>query len=201
MATGFTYYLTENDNVPLKHFAMKCARGFGPMIHMRDYDMDGPIPDDLGFDNSYHLEGIARAQDKITELTSMTKGEYIHQAQQKIQDSITEYEKGKKNSQIVSKRLIDMIQQVSTWVPPSPEHEGLKQFMLDQLTSTLDMEVDESWWTEQIEQAKNTDLTQRYEHELSVAKRDLQYHTEKAAEDDKHKEWAINWVRQLQASL
>lgn len=95
----------------------------------------------------------------------------------------------------VAQRYRDMLGKARAWVPPTPEHEGLKDLMVEQLTKSL--EFDHHEWDEP------DPLSPEDWHEEQVRKAawDIDYHTK---EDRKARERArdrTRWIQALRESL
>lgn len=43
MPTGYTSIIDDNENVTFKEYALRCARGFGALMHLRDESLDKEI--------------------------------------------------------------------------------------------------------------------------------------------------------------
>ena len=97
-----------------------------------------------------------------------------------------------------NKRLDDMGAQVQSWIPPTPDHQGLKDFMLQQISvSRNKLDYSEASLVE----AKEKSALAYYIAAVSGAARDIIYHT---AENDKEVGRVndrMEWVRKLRASI
>ena len=132
MPTGYTQELTEKD-VPLERFVLTCAKAF--ISRMKE--MSGPIPKQFKPSDYYEKE-IRQVMAKLTSLKAMS-------AKQAQAESDKDYEKAQKDREryvqevtALSERLMAMRAQVAGWQPPTNDHQGLKDFMIQQLCDTLD---------------------------------------------------------------
>ena len=198
MPTGYTAKIEDGSIKSAKDFLMLCARAFGACIEMRDEPLSKPIPEDFKPDD-YYLNEIKEAEKRLENILSLTTDEA-----QRIIDE--EYEK---NQRVYAKCLEEAKQKtqkyntirsaIDKWQPPTPEHEGLKRFALEQ----IDMSND-GW------------ANSYYEKEAQMPKADvaewLQVHIESGREslENAKKRWQAelenvanknNWVGALRESL
>src|SRR5690349_5311636 len=130
MPTGYTADLTKETT--FKEFALRCARGMGALILMRDDPMDAPIPDEFQADN-YYVEALEDAQSDLSRVGEMT-----------VDDAAEELKRHNKKQEELRADLLEksvsqreiydrMVQLVESWKAPTANHEGMKKFMLEQL--------------------------------------------------------------------
>jgi len=115
----------------LREFTLRCARAFGACVEQRDDDVN--VFPKMPKLNTHHLDAEKRARARFEELRMMT-----YEAAKALFDAETaEYEKkgaeSRKRCAELKLRYMTMRAQVEAWTPPSPEHEGLKKFMLEQI--------------------------------------------------------------------
>ena len=139
MPTGYTADLKEGKQVTFQEFAMKCARAFGALVEMRDQPFDATIPDEFR-PSSYHLDAIETAKKRLAEVEKWSSARAERQAKKAFDDEVRSSKKyGEKNEK--TKRAYNaMLKQVRKWVPPSKDHEGLKSFMIEQLTKSIEFD-------------------------------------------------------------
>lgn len=144
MPTGYTAELIEKPGVTFEAFALRCARAFGALIMMRDDPLDAVIPDDFKPD-AYYRESLERSEAKVRELEMLT----FPQAEER---AVAEYERRlaqhvEWQGRVARENAIfsAMIAKVEAWTPPTPDHEGMKTFMLDQLRMSLNDPPDSRW--------------------------------------------------------
>ncbi|MBS3155164.1 hypothetical protein J4404_01555, partial [Candidatus Woesearchaeota archaeon] len=70
MPTGYTYIIGEKD-ITFKEFALRCARGFGALVEMRDDSLEARIPNKF-YPCSYHKEQIGEAQKQLDRVQNMS---------------------------------------------------------------------------------------------------------------------------------
>jgi hypothetical protein len=133
--TGYTYDLVEK-NLSFKEFVLRCARAIGYLIEMRDDPMDAPIPEEFEPD-SFYLDRMYDAEQDLRYYESMTEAEKIAEGKRiqarELNGYVESLEKAEKEDTI----LKEMLDKVRAWNPPTSEHEGLKNFMIEQLACSM----------------------------------------------------------------
>lgn len=142
MATGYTAGVADGTITNFRTFAMQCARAFGALIEMRDDPMDTPIPTELK-PSSYHETALATANARLAELKAMAPDEITQKASADLAQDQAASETYRRARVEENARLRKMAAQVEAWSPPTPDHNGMKDFMLEQL---LISKNDETYW-------------------------------------------------------
>jgi hypothetical protein len=195
MPTGYTSRLCDGPQT-FEEFVMGCARAFGAMIEMRDMDASAPIPEEFK-PSDYHQKAIADARERLAKFKAMSELEAEKLAIAEYDEAVTTHHKRREDRRALRDRLGAMMRDVREWVPPTPDHQGMKEFMLGQLETTA--EFDGRDW-----KIPEPDLVSGADYRLAGVKRalkDIAYHT---VEHDKEVEWCRSrsaWVRALRESL
>lgn len=196
MPTGYTADLYDGKDVSLPDFILGCARAFGALIEMRDDPKDAPIPDEFT-PSTYHRDAIEKAQRRLVELAEMTTEEQERQSEAEHRKAVLAWKERRKESFERRRRYEAMLRQVQCWTPPTPEHSGLREFMVEQLEKSIEFDCSTryddaplalapgAWWTAQIERAQ----------------RDVEYHSKHDAEERERAAGRTEWVRALRESL
>src|SRR5258707_9646522 len=135
MPTGYTARLMEKGQT-FPAFVMTCARAFGACIDMREDDMSTPIPEKFK-PSLYHTEALEEAKNKLCQLESMDAAEAFEFGKLRKLEAINSSKEWLAKQQLENERLLDMKFRVETWTAPTSEHEGVKLFMLEQITASL----------------------------------------------------------------
>jgi hypothetical protein len=131
MPTSYTQKLMEQGQ-SFPEFVMLCARAMGACVTMRDDDLGIPIPDKFE-PSSYYPDRLRQAEARLKKLRDMTPpGRLRHGAKLKA-DKFKEYGAWLDKELLECDRLDAMAKQVARWNPPTDDHSGLKEFMLDQI--------------------------------------------------------------------
>lgn len=131
MTTGYTAAV-EDGKIGFEEFVWNCTRAF---IEQRD-DPHGaklryPEPD------NYYKERCATAAKGLTAILSRTDEEWVAEFEKDDELRRKSNEEGRARNAATRKNLTNVLVKVQNW-QASPDHAGLKKFMLEQLTSSLD---------------------------------------------------------------
>ncbi len=196
MPTGYTEGIARG--ITFQEFAMKCARAFGVLITMRDAPLDEPIPDEFQ-PSGWHVKELAKAELRLKELTAMTLEEAKSEASRSYRTERGRIAVAVKESQRLTQQYLDMLVQVKTWVPPTPEHEGLQEFMISQIKESIRFDYMGDYYKKN--PAVRLSGVAWLEKERDKAKWSIAYHSEeKQKEIDRVRE-RNQWVKALRDSL
>jgi hypothetical protein len=196
MATGYTHKVQEGKVTEFRDFAWECARAFGALITMRDDPMDAPIPEAFKVDTSFYDQMVERGKRRLASLYEMSAADADKEAAAAHADAMRGWQERKAERDQQRVRYLAMLEKVKAWVPPSSDHYGMKDFMLEQLQSSLKFDcvgydnppepmIGSAWLTE----------------EKRRAQRDIDYGTEQRAEEIERVESRNRWLTQLRESL
>ena len=136
MPTGYTADVGDGKVTEFRDFALRCARGMGALIMMRDDPMDAPIPDE--FKPSMHCLEVAEETDaEIRELEDADSESLAAMAEADFTESFVQWTQRRLNRKQQQQRYETMLGKVYSYQPPSPEHEGFKDFMREQLAESI----------------------------------------------------------------
>ena len=196
MPTGYTDQI-KND-IAFDEFVWTCARGMGALIMMRDAPHGAPIPERFE-PSSYSQDRISEAKVTLNSLEAMSEGQTNAAA-------ITEFETAKEYRETsISKnnalrlKYEEMLHHVMHWVPPTSDHMGLKEFMVEQINSSIKFDCNNSYYEDQ----KITLLTGSEWRDAAVmkAKKDLAYHESDHKKEVERTEDRNDWLSALRRSL
>ncbi len=191
MPTGYTLDISNGKDVSFRDFALNCARAFGACVMQRDDPADEKpkiMPEE-----SYHADKLK----EIGEFKKPTKTQYSNYIKTKIADCKESIDKKKK----LQKAYAAKIKEAQNWNPPTPDHEGLKKFMIQQLTESMEFDCacthNESELKKLNEMTYNDYLIQEKEHH----KWHIKYHTEYLEKDLNTIRQRNKWIQDLYNSL
>lgn len=197
MPTGYTYAVQEGKVTEFRDFAMACARAFGALVEMRDDPNDAPIPDEFKPHTSYHDEALVAAQKTLAKLPGLHANECQRRADAVFDAAVAERQARQIRRETERQRYSAMIEKAAAWQPPTPDHEGMQDFMLEQLRTSLDHDCNDRY----DEAPKWLTGEQWRRDELDRATRDIAYHTEKRDDEIRRAARRTAWVRALRESL
>jgi len=196
MPTAYTQTLMEKEQ-PFQDFALQCARNFGALISMRDESWDAPIPDSFG-PGDYNTKALAKAKKELARLVAMTLPQQKKEGEVLRQMQITKMQEWLGKDTRANARIDAMRSKVWEWQPPSPDHVGLKDFMLDQLMISRE---NTDYIHEEIRKAEDKTPMGYYADAIDRARRDVEYHTAANAKEIDRRAQQTAWVQKLKQSL
>ena len=195
MPTGYTEDLYMGKEVTFEQFAMKCARAFGALITMREEPLDAPIPEEFEPDN-YHLEELEKARQRLAEVESWSEEQAELEAEKAYQEAVRKRNGTIAKNARIRERYEKMLAQVRTWIPPTPDHEELKRFMVEQLQKSI--EYDCSYVPDEPKRLSGAEYKQQ---QIAEARWEVEYHTKEYEEEVKRVQKRNEWLRALRESL
>jgi len=199
MPSGYSAKLCQQE-VPFNDFVLSCARAMGACVMMRDEPFDAPIPERFE-PSTYHSEQLNKAELELERVSALTTSECEF-------ESLAEYAKEKARLEasiqkevLAGERLRAMRNQVKAWTVPTTEHAGLKEFMLQQIDSTLQYDCDPKYQRESLAKLRRKTPNEWKAEQVAKAQKDIDYHHAGNLEEVKRTESRNQWIAQLRASL
>jgi len=192
MPTGYTARVT--DETTLADFALSCARAFGALIELRDEPMDAPIPDVFEV-SQYHRESLARAEAKLRKLETTTPEKADALLRSEYEAALKHYEKSAAENRAQRAMYERLLAKVQVWVAPTESHVGLKDFMIQQLQTTIEHDCYEPT-PPKLQTAKEW-----LAESLKSARWSVDYHRKGWADDQARAAERTAWIRDLRKSL
>ena len=140
MPTGYTAIIESDKEVTFKEYALGCARNFGACITMRDDPADAEIPDEFK-PSTYHINAIKNAEKGLKDLEKMTDQQIETQAKNEFNNELFRIDESLAKERRISDRYAEMKKKVIQWKPPTPDHVGLKDFMLQQIDVSTELNM------------------------------------------------------------
>jgi len=203
MPTGYTAGILDGTTTSFPQFAKLCMRAFGATIHLRDESLDHEYEPRTPSD--YHQKEIAKAKQLLIDAEKLTDDEIVDTRKKQLEDSkkyhLEAIEKAKKSTIQMNKILSD----VRKWQPPTPDHTGIKDFMIEQIEKTIDFDCKTKYHDEKLIEIK-TELSSLNansirEQMIEKANKDLAYHNLEYSKDVERCEQSNKWVSDLLGSL
>ncbi len=136
MATGYTYALLDDPTMTFAQFAMRCARAFGACVEMREEPMDKAPPDVIEPSASVR-ESLDKAYEAHREAEALTLAEGELRAAADYERQVASAREYDAKHEQETARFRGMLAEVDAWVPPTKDHVGLKEFMHQQIDSSI----------------------------------------------------------------
>lgn len=132
MPTGYTA-LIENGKISTgKEFLTLCLRAFGIACHMREEPLDVPCPRKFEYDPQY-VEDIKYAKKHLDGVVYKTIDEFRKEEEERNAKQVkSAYEQLPIYQE--KQHWLDQIRaEIEKWNPPTEEHQGIKEFALNQI--------------------------------------------------------------------
>ena len=195
MPTGYTYKLME-EGMDFRTFVLLCARAMGACIMQRDDQMsDPPKIQDTSY---YNLERSKECENNIAELRAMTPEQRHEYGVQKQAVEINDATASFLKEQTENKRLSEMQIMVDSWRPPTKDHQGLKDFMLEQLAIS---KHNLDYAHERVARAKEKPPEAFYVEDLSGSIHSVSYHQDETLKEFERVNNRNRWIESLYRSL
>lgn len=198
MPTGYTSKLYDGEEQTFEDFAWTCARAFGALILMRDDPADAPIPEK--FEPSAHyaerVETTARTLAEFEALTTAEQADlYLAEQAENVARRAEQHRKRRE----LRERYEAMLWQVETWEPPTADHEQFKEFMVEQIKTSIDFDCHpgSDVWPKRLPDR----IEEWYEDKLDYLRRDAERARESLAEEIERTKGRNAWIDALRGSL
>lgn len=194
MPTGYTAAVA--DGISFEQFVWRCARAMGALVMMRDEPSDAPIPERFE-PSDYSAKKLVEAKAEWARVIAMSIPDANACALVANAEANGSYEKCKQDRIELRNKYQAMLAAVVKWEAPTPEHEGFKAFMIEQLQQSIDWDCSDSYDNPPVA------LSGVEWRAAAVAKaaRDVEYHTQANAEEIDRTEKRNEWLRALRESL
>ena len=195
MPTGYTAAVADGTITDLCTFALRCARGMGALIAMRDEPHDAPIPAAFEPQTRYHDEALVRLRAELDQLNGASPAEHAWHEKARRAEAEAYRAKYAANNAAQKSRYEAMIAKVRAWTGAP---EGLKEFMLEQLQQSVQFDCGGDYLPavpEEVEPAEWQAL-----NKARILK-DIAYHEGERAKEITRTQERNKWLSQLRASL
>lgn len=152
MPTGYTAGIIDGEITTFEQFATQCSRAFGATIHMRDNPLDSPY--EPRTPSQYYVNSLQSQREKLEETKTMTDEAIVQDFETLLKDSLEYHERELEKTKVNLGRLNSIMESAKSWVPPTEDHEGVRDYMIDQLEITIKADGDPSYHVNKIVQAK-----------------------------------------------
>jgi hypothetical protein len=194
MPTGYTAAIA--DGIDFNTYAWSCARAMGALIMMRDEPADAPIPERFE-PSDYHTKKLEEAHATLAKLETMAKEEAAQAAELAYSVKVQERDNTIWKAHELRRKYETMLAQVKAWVPPTPDHEGFKQFMAEQIIQSISFDCDISY----LKPIQKLSPMEWLASSHAEAMRDISYHEAEHAKEVERANGRSAWVAKLRESL
>lgn len=195
MPTGYTASVATGETATFRDFAIKCARAFGALIHMRDDNAGAEIRPQVV--SSYHADAIVTAKAEVIRLGALSPKQCQAEADKAFAARVAARNERNAETAAQKARYENMLASVRAWNPPTADHQHMKKFMADQLEESI--KFDCSTYDEPAEEPQSGE--QWYWQQISQLSKSIAYHEKRQAEEVAQAEKNNRWVEELRKSL
>ena len=193
MPTGYTAPIQKG--CTFKEFLFGCA---DMRDEPRDEPQDKPIPDEFK-PSDYHLEERKKAEAELAKLRRLTIKEADKRAGAEYLTQIDYINTQRAKNETTQKQYKAMLEEAKAWQPPSAEHVGLRNFMIQQIEDSAKFD-DMGDYYEKQQPVKLSGLVWR-EKKCAEASENIGYHAAEYVKECERVAGGNQWMRQLRGSL
>ena len=195
MPTGYTAELMEK-GMKFEDFVLNCARAFGACISLRDENIS-KAPRKIKED-SYHKKELDNAIKELAKWNKLTKKQKTGIVEKERIEAIKDAKKYQKKNEDENDRLIIMKANVLDWTPPTPEHVNLKNFMLEQIDTSMHIP---DYYDKEIKEWEGYTTAYLIKNRTDDYIRDVEYHRKELEKEIGRNNGNNDWLEQLYKSL
>lgn len=195
MPSGYTAIVAEKDDVTFNEFAWRCARAMGALVLMRDEPIDAPIPEKFVPDDFYEKE-VTLDKQRLDKLTNASQQELLAMYDERHREVDEYYQEHSRTKATMKQRYQAMLKLVRAWDPPTEEHDGFKEFMVNQLQESMDADC-----YEPEKPGPKMSFEEWRKAEIFHTKRDIERSEERHAEELRRTNARNEWVAALRKSV
>lgn len=194
MPTGYTADIAKG--ISFNRFVWSCARAFGALIMLRDEPMNAPIPARIE-PSDWNAKQLAKARDELATLQAMSPKDAAANAKAEYDAAVKSHHERIAEKQALSDKYHAMLAEAVKWTPPTPEHAGLKEFMVQQLQDSMKWDCS----TTHMEAPLLLPADAWLAKSIAAAQRNVDYHTKQNAEEVERAEGRNAWLTALRESV
>jgi hypothetical protein len=204
MPTGYTAEIIDGKVTTFKEFAQKCMRAFGSTIHMRDEPLDKKyVPRKV---EKYYIESVKEAKKKLDELKKADDQFFINKVKGELKSDYTYYEEKLEKVLESKARLDSILKDAKNWSPPTEDHTGIKDFMIQQLEETLKYDGNTEYYETELKEIKKKmespiDISTIRKEMIEDAEEDLENSKNRLEEEIKRCDDSNKWVEEFLKSI
>lgn len=194
MPTAYTADVVNGTMTDFRAFALRCAREFGACIMQRESPMDEPPA--LRQVDPYYRTAIDTARAEMAAFVALSADEHRQRCANENARARAAWEARNDDKRRVRERIDNMLDRVARWAPPTSEHEGLKSFMVQQLTETRRWDG-EVWGVPPVDRTTVDYISET----LDMLRRSVDRAEKALAEEEARCARQNAWIQALYASL
>jgi hypothetical protein len=199
MPTAITSGIADGMTFP--EFIRRCARSFGAFITMRDDPMDAPFPEKIEPDISYYTTSLSQDKKRLAKLKKMSPDEIAAAAKKEYDKNIASYKGYITKTTELKEKYIKILFDVHKWVPPTPDHINLKNFMIEQLTTSIEHDCNNAYYESRIKELKKLSPKKWHAQEIKMIEDSIKYDQKHIKSEIERAAERTKWIQDLIKSL
>jgi len=207
MPTGYTYFIENGDISTGAEFLKKCIRNFGCCIGQREDPLSAPLVSVVK-PSSYYKEQYENTSKKYDEFKSKTSDEIREMMHDNRDKDLSDTERYLSEQKLLRNKYLVIRKDVENWVPPTPDHEGIKRFALEQIDISIPTESELGRLEEKIYNLKNSnpeidegEVGQYIIDTMKFFERDIEYYKQKMADEEERASKRTKFIQDFLSSL
>lgn len=207
MPTGYTYFIENGDISTGAEFLKKCIREFGCCIDQREDPLSAPLITEVK-PSSYYKEQYENTVKKYEAFKCKTSDEIREMIRDNRDKDLSDTERYLSKQKLLRNKYLIVREDVENWVPPTPDHEGIKRFALEQIDMSIPAESELSRLEEKIYNLKNSnpeidegEVGQYIIDTMKFFERDIEYYKQKMAEEEERTSNRTEFIQDFLSSL
>jgi hypothetical protein len=197
MPTGYTAAI--KDGISFEQYALSCARAFGALVVTRDEPADAPIPNELE-PSFFNKKALEEAEEKLRILRLLSDEGCHREMEKERQGLIDSAQKQIADNNDLHCKYLHLLAQTKAYLPPSPDHEEFKKFMVDQIEQSIDFDCRGNYYTDELKKFPAS-VGEWRNKKIDKLMQDISYHTKENAEEINMTNSRNLWIKQLRESL
>ena len=195
MPTGYTYEVQEGKITTLEDFAKHCGRAFlWQARESNEKDLVKLVESETTI--AYYEKQLKESTELLEKLVSLSDEEWEAKYASEEKKRVAYEDEYNKRKATELLNYTSMLEKVRDWTPPTPKHEEMKKFMIDQLEKSIEFDCQGKYWRDKPvpydQWRKNT--FERAQERVIQVQNDLKLHIQR-------KEEFLEWVNQLLNSV
>lgn len=191
MPTGNTEII-ENGGT-FKEYLRKCATNMF-------YDCDN-LDSIKNEKSDYHDKGLKKAEEEYSTFLKLTDIEQEKILEKERQDQITQYKQIIQENTQKGQLYTKMREEVVNWTIPTPEHQYLKEFMLQQIDLCNKDFTDQAYWDKQTTDLQAKSIQQLKKAKIDHFKWEINHHTKNKEQNLDRIAKNTAWIEALEKDL
>jgi hypothetical protein len=196
MPTGYTAAIA--DDISFDEFVMNCSRAMGALVMMRDEPSGAKIPEKFE-PSDYHVKKIKEINNELLQVENISIEDAENEAELLFRSAIKSKNDGILKSKKLRVKYEKMLLKVENWVPPTPDHKGMKDFMSKQIKDSIDFDCNESYYSDQV--VIKISGPKWKQQKIASLNKDLAYHIKENESEIQRTKERNDWLKALRDSL